>query len=146
MPNEKVSILLVDDDEIDIRAMLRAFRKRNLEDSVTVARNGHAALLALRGAGGHSRIRRPCLVLLDLKMPRMGGLQVLEELRKDPEIRDTIVFVFSTSRSNADKRAAFHHNVAAYLVKSDDDEKALDLVSRYLRVAEFPPDIEAAPC
>jgi CheY-like chemotaxis protein len=140
MPSEKVSILLVDDDEIDIRAMLGAFRKLNLEDSVTVARNGHAALLALRGADCQSRLRRPCLVLLDLKMPRMGGLQVLEELRKDPEIRDTIVFVFSTSCSESDKRAAFHHNVAAYLVNSTDDEKALDLVSRYLKIAEFPAD------
>ena len=139
MSNEKVSILLVDDDEVDIRTMLRAFRKLNLEEAVTVARNGHAALLALRGAGGQSRIRRPCLVLLDLKMPRMGGLQVLEELRKDPEIRDTIVFVFSTSCADEDKRAAFHHNVAAYLVKSRDDEKAVDLVSRYMQVAEFPP-------
>lgn len=145
MPSEKVSILLVDDDEIDIRTMLRAFRKLNLEESVTVARNGRSALMALRGAGGQSRLRRPCLVLLDLKMPRMGGLQVLEELRKDPEIRDTIVFVFSTSCADSDKRAAFGYNVAAYLVKTQDDEKALDLVSRYLRIAEFPPEIEVAP-
>lgn len=138
MPKAKVSILLVDDDEVDIRAMLSAFQKMNLEDAVTVARNGQAALLALRGADGQCRLRRPCLVLLDLKMPRMGGLQFLEELRKDPEIRDTTVFVFSTSCDEADKRAAFHHNVAAYLVKSKDDEKALDLVSRYLQIAEFP--------
>jgi CheY-like chemotaxis protein len=141
-----VSILLVDDDEVDIRVMLRSLRKLNLEDSVTVARNGEAALRALRGKGGQGqgRIRRPCLVLLDLKMPRMGGLQVLEEMRKDPHIRDTIVFVFSTSSAEEDRRAAFRHNVAAYLVKSSDDEKAVDLVSRYIQTAEFPPEIEFA--
>ena len=144
MPNENVSILLVDDDEVDIRVMLRALRKLNLEDSVTVARNGEAALRSLRGKGGQGRVRRPCLVLLDLKMPRMDGLQVLEEMRKDPHIRDTIVFVFSTSSAEEDRRAAFRHNVAAYLVKSSDDEKAVDLVSRYIQTAEFPPEIEFA--
>lgn len=143
MPNEKVSILLVDDDEVDIRVVLRAFRKLNLEESVTVVRSGTAALLALRGKNGYRRTRRPCLVLLDLKMPRMSGLQVLEEIRKDPQIRDTIVFVFSTSCADEDRRAAFHHNVAAYLVKSQDDERAIELVTRYIQVAEFPPEIEA---
>jgi CheY-like chemotaxis protein len=135
------TVLLVDDDHVDALAVSRAFRQRNLPDALVRARDGLEALEILRGAAGQPPLPRPHVVILDLNMPRMNGLEFLAELRADPALRDTIVFVLTTSSSDQDLAAAYRHNIAGYLAKStagEDVSKVVKLLEDYWRVVEPP--------
>lgn len=137
-----VTVLLVEDNEVDVEAVKRAFLKHKIANPVTVARDGVEALSLLRMPQSEGGVPRPCLVLLDLNMPRMNGLQVLEELRKDPVLKNTIVFVLTTSSSEADKLSSYDLNVAGYVVKNavgEDFLRLTSIVDHYWRVVEFPP-------
>jgi CheY-like chemotaxis protein len=107
-------ILLVEDDEVDVMNVRRSFDKNKITNPLYVAFNGIQALEMLR-AGEVPKNRR--LVLLDLNMPRMNGIEFLRELRKDPELRAIPVVVLTTSDAEKDKIEAFDLNVAGYLVK-----------------------------
>ncbi len=98
MTDSEVSILIVDDDEIDTRAVERALRQQRIVNPVYRAGNGQEGLAMLRGEGGRQKVPRPYLILLDLNMPRMNGLQFLQELRGDSSLSDSIVFVLTSSR------------------------------------------------
>ena len=138
---QTVRILLVDDDEIDVEAIRRALRKHSMTNPIRVAKDGLEALAVLRGEAGFERLPRPYLVLLDLNMPRMNGLEFLEEIRRDPLLHDDIVFVHTTSDNSGDKRAAYKRNVAGYLVKSKMGKNSLNLtrmLDHYSRIVEFP--------
>ncbi len=138
-----VTFLVVDDDQVDRRAFVRAMRRQGLPGKVVVARDGHEALQRLRGSAdqGIDPIGCPFVVLLDLNMPRMGGLEFLEELRADPRLRRAVVFVFSTSDDPLDKAAAYDRNVAGYLVKTGDStdyDAAVRLLGQYVEVVRLP--------
>ena len=136
-----VHILLVDDNDVDVEAVLRAFTRQRIANPVTVAHDGVEALQVLRGRG-QPKLPRPHLVLLDLAMPRMNGLEFLQQLRNDPELHDTVVFVLTTSSADEDKVASYGHNVAGYIVKSrvgEDFVRLISLLDHYWRVVEFPP-------
>ena len=107
-------ILLVEDDEVDVMNVRRSFDKNKITNPLYVAFNGIQALEMLR-TGEVPNKRR--LVLLDLNMPRMNGIEFLRELRKDPELRSIPVVVLTTSDAERDKIEAFDLNVAGYLVK-----------------------------
>lgn len=137
-----VNILLVDDDRVDVRAVTRALRKENLSNAVQVASDGVEALAMLRGEDGHQPLPRPYLILLDLKMPRMDGIQFLREIRRDERLSDSIIFVLTTSNSDEDKVAAYKQHIAGYLLKSDAGEGFLKLVKmleRFVVTVQFPP-------
>ena len=113
--NDKVlNILLVEDDEVDVMNIRRAFKKGNISNPLFVAGNGLEALEMLRGQEV-PRTRR--LVLLDLNMPRMNGIEFLRELRADPELSPTPVVVLTTSDAERDKVEAYNLHVAGYLLK-----------------------------
>jgi CheY-like chemotaxis protein len=114
MKQELLNILLVEDDEVDVMNVRRAFEKNNILNPLFVAGNGVEALQQLRD-GTVPNERR--LVLLDLNMPKMNGIEFLRELRQDPELRATPVIVLTTSNSDKDKIDAYDLNVAGYLVK-----------------------------
>jgi CheY-like chemotaxis protein len=114
MSNALLNILLVEDDEVDIMNVKRAFEKNHITNPLIVAGNGVEALERLRD-GSVPRDRR--IVLLDLNMPKMNGIEFLRELRKDPELRATPVVVLTTSDAEKDKVAAYDLNVAGYLLK-----------------------------
>ena len=107
-------ILLVEDDEVDVMNVRRSFDKNKITNPLYVAFNGIQALEMLR-TGEVPNKRR--LVLLDLNMPRMNGIELLRELRKDSELRAIPVVVLTTSDAEKDKIEAFDLNVAGYLVK-----------------------------
>jgi CheY-like chemotaxis protein len=107
-------ILLVEDDEVDVMNVRRSFDKNKITNPLYVAFNGIQALEMLR-TGEVPNQRR--LVLLDLNMPRMNGIEFLRELRKDSELRAIPVVVLTTSDAEKDKIEAFDLNVAGYLVK-----------------------------
>jgi CheY-like chemotaxis protein len=112
--NKILHILLVEDDEVDVLNVRRSFDKNKITNPLYVAFNGIQALEMLR-KGEVPKHRR--LVLLDLNMPRMNGLEFLRELRKDPDLRSIPVVVLTTSDAEKDKIEAFDLNVAGYLVK-----------------------------
>jgi CheY-like chemotaxis protein len=112
--NEQLNILLVEDDEVDVMTVKRAFRQNHIMNPLFVAHDGVDALEKLRG-GEVPKGRR--IVLLDLNMPRMNGIEFLQEVRKDPELVSTPVIVLTTSNDDEDKVKAYNLNVAGYLVK-----------------------------
>ena len=114
MSDKMLNILLVEDDELDVINIRRAFKKGNISNPLFVAGNGEEALAMLRG-GEIPRSRR--LVLLDLNMPRMNGIEFLRELRADPELSPTPVVVLTTSDAERDKVEAYNLHVAGYLLK-----------------------------
>lgn len=136
-----VSILLVEDDEIDVRAIKRAFRDLRIANPLFEARDGIEALDMLRGTGGQPALPRPFLILLDLNMPRMGGLEFLDEIRRDPELHRSVVFVMTTSAAEEDRIRAYNQNVAGYVLKHSAGTSFMDAVTmleHYWRVVEFP--------
>ena len=113
--NEKMlNILLVEDDQVDVMNVKRAFEKNRIANPLFVAADGLEGLQKLR-SGEMPRERR--LVLLDLNMPRMNGIEFLRELRKDPALHHTAVVVLTTSNDEKDKINAYDLNVAGYLLK-----------------------------
>lgn len=140
-PASGFQLLVVDDDEIDRQAIQRAFRGRSLETRITIACDGEEALELLRATASDHGDSHPYLVLLDLNMPRMSGLEFLAELRRDSNLRRSLVFVLSTSDDPRDKRAAYDHNVAGYLVKShlgSSLSRLPDILEPYLSFIESP--------
>jgi CheY-like chemotaxis protein len=109
-----LNILLVEDDEVDVMNVRRAFQKNHITNPLFIAANGVDALEQLRG-GAIPRERR--MVLLDLNMPQMNGIEFLRELRRDPELRPTPVVVLTTSNDERDRIEAYDLNVAGYLLK-----------------------------
>jgi CheY-like chemotaxis protein len=109
-----INILLVEDDVVDVKNVERALRKNNVANPLFVAGNGLEALEMLR-SGSVPGPRR--LVLLDLNMPKMNGIEFLQELRNDPELSRITVVVLTTSNDDRDKLAAYDHHVAGYLLK-----------------------------
>ena len=119
MSEQLLNILLVEDDALDVMNVRRAFKKNNILNPLNVAGNGVEALEMLRGKDGGApecpAERR--LILLDLNMPKMNGIEFLRELRADPALRATPVVVLTTSDEDRDKIDAYHFNVAGYIVK-----------------------------
>ena len=114
MDDRRLNILLVEDDELDVMNVQRAFKKNNIVNPLHTATNGVEALEILRG-DLMPKDRR--LILLDLNMPRMGGIEFLKEVRADPELRHTTVVVLTTSDEERDKVKAYDLNVAGYILK-----------------------------
>ena len=139
MSDPPLNMLLVDDDRVDVRAVQRALKKARMPHRLTVAGNGHEALAAL-SALREAEQGSPPLVLLDLNMPRMGGLAFLDALREDPLLGQTVVFVHSTSSAQHDLEGAYARQVAGYFVKSDGEglSALLDMLQRYWNLVEFP--------
>jgi len=135
-----VTILLVEDDTVDVMNVQRAFKKNNIKNPLAVAGNGLEALSMLRGEDGYEKINpRPKIILLDLNMPKMNGLEFLKEIRKDPELRSISVFVMTTSNDDRDRVDAYDLNVAGYIVKPVSFEKfvnAVSILSSYWKLCE----------
>lgn len=134
---DTVSILLVEDDDIDAMGIKRALNKLRVANPLHRASDGIEALEILRG----DQIQHPYLILLDLNMPRMSGLEMLEELRADPKLTDSVVFVLTTSKDDEDIMAAYKEHISGYIVKSQlnpDFTELFDLLDHYWRLVEFP--------
>ncbi len=114
MEDRRLNILLVEDDELDVMNVQRAFKKNNVVNPLYTAGNGVEGLALLRG-DAMPKDRR--LILLDLNMPKMGGIEFLMELRADPNLSATTVVVLTTSDEERDKVKAYDLNVAGYILK-----------------------------
>ena len=133
--NQEVTILVVEDDAIDVKALLAAFKKLKIANPVTVAKDGIEGWEALQD------ISRPYLIILDINMPRMNGIELLEKIRASEKFHDSIVFILTTSTDDKDKFEAYDLNVAGYMLKSDMGTsfiRAIEMVEQYWKVIEFP--------
>jgi len=118
MLNRDETILLIEDDRVDIMTVQRALKKNAISNPLHVARTGLEALNMLRGEGGHEKMApAPALILLDLNLPKMSGIEFLHELRGDPELKDLRIIVLTSSNEPKDRAAAFEYDVDDYIVK-----------------------------
>ena len=142
MENTKnVTFLLIEDDEVDVMCIQRVFRDLKIANPLVIARNGLEGLLALRGEGSFEKVSRPFIILLDLNMPKMNGIEFLDVVRNDPELKTAVIFVLTTSRHDRDRVSAYERNVAGYVVKAKPMEtfvKAMGMIDHYWRVVELP--------
>lgn len=141
MKDKTVNILLVEDDEVDVMNVQRAFKKNNILNPLHVAGNGLEALAMLRGDGVAQIIPAPKIILLDLNMPRMNGIEFLQELRSDEVLKSISVFVLTTSNDDRDKVAAYDLNVAGYILKPvelDNFIEAVKTMDIYWSLLELP--------
>ena len=132
-----VTILVVEDDEIAIKKIRRTFAEIRLANPILQASDGLEALEMLRAR----KVDRPYIILLDLNMPRMNGIEFLKELRGDPDLTKDIVFVLTTSEDEEDKLSAYNFHVAGYMVKSkikDGFMDAVNMLQAYWKVVELP--------
>lgn len=117
MEEKMINLLLVDDDEVDVMNVQRAFKKNNITNPLYIAANGLEALQVLRGQTESAMPAQRRLILLDLNMPKMGGIEFLRELRADKALRNIPVIVLTTSNEDSDKVEAYNLNVAGYILK-----------------------------
>ena len=117
MLDENAVILLVEDDRVDIMTVKRALQKNKVTNPIYVARTGIEALAMLRGDGVPQINPKPSLILLDLNLPKMGGIDFLKELRADPDLQSLPVIVLTSSNEPRDRAAAFEYDVEDYIVK-----------------------------
>lgn len=136
MSSEKATVLIVEDDEVDVELVTRGLKKRALEFEIHTTSDGDKALTFLRNSLPTEQ-RNQLIILLDLNMPRMNGHEFLDELRKDVDLRKTIVFVLTTSSLEKDRARAYDQNVAGYFVKSN-ISGLLDILGTYADHVEFP--------
>lgn len=138
MSAKPLNILLVEDDDVDVMNVARACEKARIPRPFLRAADGVEALVLLR-ASSTPPARR--LVLLDLNLPRMNGIEFLRELRADEQLRRTPVVVLTTSNDEQDKTDAFEMNVAGYLLKPVTFGSFVDLMAafdHYWTQAELP--------
>ena len=117
MLDSDVGILLIEDDRVDIMTVPRAFKKNKVINPLYIARTGVDALCMLKGDGCDKINPPPGLILLDLNLPRMSGIEFLEKMRKDPELRKIRIIVLTSSNEPRDREAAFKYEVDDYIVK-----------------------------
>ncbi|WP_242922791.1 response regulator [Pontibacter liquoris] len=133
-----VNILLVEDDYLDIMNVERELKKINITHPILVGRNGKEAMNMLRGEGTQKIQPAPSVILLDINMPKMNGLEFLAELRRDPEFSHIPVFIMTTSNEETDRLAAQRLNVSGYIVKPltfdsfENSHSSLDSFSLFL--------------
>lgn len=138
MSGNPLKILLVEDDEVDVMNVKRAFKKNNISNPLTVASNGIEALEHLNSL---AQEELPKIILLDLNMPLMGGIEFLRELRKNERTHRLSVFVMTTSNQDNDKIEAYNLNVAGYILKPLSMENFVHAVSTlqsYWILCEYP--------
>lgn len=116
MTDAQCDILVIDDDEITAELLERALRRETGKFRIIAAADGQLGLEQLRGLGPGTA-KRPLVVLLDLNMPRMSGFEFLHTVRSDKSLRDSVVFVLTTSDAEEDRSRAYHEFAAGYMCK-----------------------------
>ncbi len=129
---DAVDILLVEDNPNDLELALRALKKRHLANKVVVARDGAEALDFIFGTGAHADREvtdRPKVVLLDLKLPKVDGLEVLRRIKSDERTKVIPVVVLTSSQEERDIVESYELGVNSYMVKPVDFDQFIDSVS-----------------
>jgi two-component system, response regulator len=147
--SQTVEILLVEDNPNDLELALRAFAKHNLANSIEVARDGQEALDYLLGGNGREPGRMPRVILLDLKLPKVDGLQVLRTIRDTDTLKHLPVVILTSSREERDIIESYNLGVNSYIVKPVDFDSFSAAVAEFgcywLLLNKIPPGPARAP-
>ncbi|KZM38976.1 chemotaxis protein CheY [Marinomonas sp. SBI22] len=135
-----ITILLIEDDDVDAIGINRSFVKAGLKNEIVRAKNGKEALHLLKmGVVGY-----PFIILLDLNMPMMDGLEFLTYLREYEKFKQSIVYVLTTSKSEQDIALSFDKNVAGYFIKNEVGtgyDSIVEFLGSYMKIAHFPKSV-----
>lgn len=134
---KEVTILLVEDDDVDAQGIIRSFKKRKIANKIIRAKDGRDALEMLQ----NGEVSQPNIILLDLQMPRMNGLEFLAKIRENDLFKSNVVFVLTTSKSDQDIAASYKQFVAGYFVKDDvgsNFSEMIDMLEGYWKIAYLP--------
>jgi len=138
---KEVQFLIVDDDQVSVMSIERAIKKLRLVNPVRNAGDGLEALDILRGTNGKVKIEAPYVIILDLDMPRMNGIEFLEHVRDDPELKSAVIFVLTASDAPSDVTKAYEKNIAGYVVKEnayDTFRQTLSMIDTFSSVVVLP--------
>lgn len=136
----RLNLLLIEDDDIAVEALQRSLERCDGQFVLIRARDGTAGLAILRGGADQPPLRYPYLILLDWRLPRMTGGVFLQQLRADPRLRSSTVFVITNSADDCDKAAAYGWAVAGYFRKPKlgrDFDKLVEVLVNYQAIVQF---------
>ncbi len=140
-----VEILIVEDNPSDAEMALRAFKKNNLTNNILVAEDGEEALEYIFSTGKYAdkdKIAQPKIILLDLKLPKISGLEVLKEIKTNPETKMIPVIVLTSSKEEKDIVESYQLGVNSYIVKPVEFDKFVEAVRElgfyWLLLNQFP--------
>jgi chemotaxis family two-component system response regulator Rcp1 len=145
MDNGKlIEILLVEDNPGDVRLTLEAFREGKVRNKINVVNDGIEALAYLRKEGKYADVSRPDVILLDLNLPRKDGREVLEEIKKDPNLSRIPVVILTTSQAEQDVLQTYNLHANCYITKPVDLEQFTMIIKSidtfWLNVVKLPPE------
>ena len=133
------SVMLVEDDNVDVMTVKRAFKDLNIKNQLIITPNGEEALEYLKNNDN----TKPCIILLDLNMPKMNGLEFLRTIKTDENLKKIPVIVLTTSSQEEDVVESFNFGVAGYIVKSVDYiefTQAIKTINSYWTLSKVPPN------
>lgn len=137
-PDESlVTLFLIEDDDVDAMAIDRSFKKNKIANPLVRAADGQQALEMMRG----NKIKSPYIVLLDLQMPRLNGIEFLQAIRADKHLSKTVVFVLTSSDDDNDISLSYEYNIAGYYTKSQAGDNFINIVNvldNYWKVVHLP--------
>ncbi|HEY4811137.1 MAG TPA: response regulator [Solirubrobacteraceae bacterium] len=143
MNADLISVLLVDDDQGDVLLVREAFEDHKVGNMLSVVSDGVEALQYVRREGSYADAVRPDLILLDLNLPRKSGIEVLEEIKSDPELSTILVVVLTTSEAEEDIVRAYKLHANAYITKPVDFEQFTKIVHQiddfFIGLVKLPP-------
>lgn len=137
MDKKDFTLLVIEDDDVDYLSIKRSLMKRGIANTIVRAKDGQYALDLLNRA----EVTSPFIILLDIQMPRMNGFEFLKHIRSNENLCSSIVFMLTTSKSEADIMSSYKHNVAGYFIKENTGEEFLsivDLLENYWKLVRFP--------
>ncbi len=140
MKSSEVTILLVEDDDVDAMAIERGFNKQRIVNTIIRAKDGKEAFDLLQ----RGEVQQPYVILLDLNMPRMNGLEFLTSIREYDSLKSSIVFVLTSSQADQDITASYNQHIAGYFVKSETGlgfESIVKLLDGYWKIVHFSENI-----
>ena len=145
MRPEDIKILLIEDNPDDVELTLMAFKKHNLANHITVARDGEEALdIIFQNGKENAEGLRPDLILLDLKLPKVDGMEVLRQIKENPETKVIPVIVLTSSKEENDLAESYRLGANSYIRKPVNFEKFTEVVMQlglyWLLINEPPPN------
>jgi len=135
--SEQVTLFVVEDDDIDYMTIKRSFNRMKIANPIVRAQDGKEAFDMMI----NKEIKKPFIMLLDLQMPRISGIELLSKIRKTPNIKDTVIFVLTSSADERDIVSSYQHNVAGYFVKDEVGKEFLEILSLldgYWKIVHIP--------
>lgn len=141
---DNIPILLVEDDQVDVMTVQRAFKRNNIINPLYVVGTGREALEYLRHQGGYAdpaAYPTPGIILMDINMPVMNGIECLKALKGDENLRKLPVIMLTTSKEECDRVESFRLSVAGYIIKPVEFEKfveAVKVLNLYWTLSELP--------